>query len=461
MNAGRILFVDDDPALADIARKGLHHHGFSVLTASTGEGALALMRTEENLDAVITDLRMPEMDGLQLVERITQLRAGVPVIVVTAFGSLDTAVAALRAGAYDFVTKPFTLDVLALAAARAVKHHKLTDEVLKLRARVATGRGGALVGESAAMREVVALIDRVADTDASVLITGESGTGKELVAREIHARSKRHAGPLVAINCAAMPPALLESELFGHVKGAFTDAKAPHAGLFAAADGGTLFLDEIGELPMALQPKLLRALQERTVRPVGGDREVPFDVRVITATNRDLDMAIEERTFREDLYYRIHVVHVPLPPLRARGADIMLLAQSFLVDAAARFHKEVRGFTPAAAEKLATYAWPGNVRELANAIESAVALARFAELGLEDLPAKIQTYTPAKIELAGSDPSDLEPLDEIERRYILHVLEACGRNQSLAAQVLQIDRKTLHRRLKAYSLRNLAPAAEG
>jgi two-component system response regulator HydG len=460
MQAGRILFVDDDPAFVEVVKKALHHHGFSVLTATTGEGALALLRTED-VDAVITDLRMPGMDGLQLVERITQLRAHVPVIVVTAFGSMDTAVAALRAGAYDFVTKPFTLDVLALSAARAVKHRRLTEEVMKLRARVETGRGGAIVGESAVMREVIALIDRVAATDASVLITGESGTGKELVAREIHARSHRHDGPLVAINCAAMPPALLESELFGHVKGAFTDAKASHPGLFALADGGTLFLDEIGEMPMALQPKLLRAIQERVVRPVGGDRELPFDVRLITATNRDLETMIEERTFREDLYYRIHVVHVPLPPLRAREADIMLLAQSFLVDSAARFHKEVRGFSPAAAEKLAAYAWPGNVRELANAIESAVALARFAELGVEDLPPKIQTYTPAKLELAGSDPTQLEPLDDIERRYILHVLEACGGNQSLAAQVLQIDRKTLHRRLKSYAMRNLAPAAEG
>ncbi|MGE0398209.1 MAG: sigma-54-dependent transcriptional regulator [Kofleriaceae bacterium] len=460
MHAGRVLFVDDDPKFCDVVKRALHHHGFSVLTATTGEGALALLRTEE-VDTVITDLRMPEMDGLQLLERIAQQRSGVPVIVVTAFGSMDTAVAALRAGAYDFVTKPFTLDVLALAAARAVKHRRLTDEVMKLRARVATGRGGALVGESAAMREVVALIDRVAETDASVLITGESGTGKELVAREIHARSKRHDGKLVAINCAAMPPSLLESELFGHVKGAFTDAKASHAGLFAAANGGTLFLDEIGELPLSLQPKLLRVLQERVVRPVGGDREIPIDVRLITATNRDLETAIEDRTFREDLYYRIHVVHVPLPPLRARGADIMLLAQSFLVDAAARFDKGVRGFSPAAAEKLSAYSWPGNVRELANAIESAVALARFAELGVEDLPPKIQTFTPAKIEIAGSDPTDLEPLDEIERRYIVHVLDACGGNQSLAAQVLQIDRKTLHRRLKSYAMRNLAPAAEG
>jgi two-component system response regulator HydG len=356
----------------------------------------------------------------------------------------------MRAGAYDFVIKPFELDVLGLAVERAARHRALTREVVRLRARVATGRGGALIGESAAMREVFDLIDRVAETDASVLITGESGTGKELVARAIHERSRRRGGKLVTINCAAMPEALLESELFGHVKGAFTDAKAGHAGLFVAAEGGTLFLDEIGELPIALQPKLLRALQERKVRPIGSEHEVAFDVRLVTATNRDLETAIDDKTFREDLYYRINVVHLQLPPLRARAGDVAMLAQSFLVDAATRFGKQVRGFSPAAADKLTSYAWPGNVRELANAIESAVALARFDELGVDDLPLKIRSYTPSHVLVPGTDPAGLVPLDEVERRYILHVVEACGGNQSLAAQILRIDRKTLHRRIKSY-----------
>ena len=445
---GHVLFVDDDPAMGDLVQKGLARQGFEVEVATDGDVAFACV-LDHDVDVVVTDLRMAGMSGIELTERIVANVGGLPVIVITAFGSLDAAISAMRAGAYDFVTKPFSLDVLALAVERAVRHRALTSEVARLRARVAVGRGGALVGESAAMREVFDLVDRVAETDASVLITGESGTGKELVARAIHERSRRRVGKLVTVNCAAMPEALLESELFGHVKGAFTDAKVDHAGLFVAASGGTLFLDEIGELPLALQPKLLRALQERKVRPVGSDREVGFDVRLITATNRDLESAIDERTFREDLYYRIHVVHLPLPPLRARAGDVMLLAQGFLVDAATRFGKQVRGISASAADKLTTYPWPGNVRELANAIESAVALARFAELGVDDLPAKVRTYTPSVL-VQGTDPASLVPLDEVERRYILHVVDACGGNRSLAAQMLRIDRKTLHRRLKSY-----------
>ncbi|MEO8700592.1 MAG: sigma-54 dependent transcriptional regulator [Kofleriaceae bacterium] len=451
-----VLFVDDDPAMGTIVRKGLARHGFEVEVVTTGDAAFASV-LDHDVDVVVTDVRMTGISGLELTERIVATVAGVPVIVITAFGSLQTAIAALRAGAYDFVTKPFELDVLALAVERALRHRVLTREVQRLRARVASGRGGALIGESAAMRTVFDLVDRIADTDASVLITGESGTGKELVARAIHERSRRRAGPLVTVNCAAMPEALLESELFGHVKGAFTDAKANHAGLFANAAGGTLFLDEIGELPLALQPKLLRVIQERKIRPVGSDHEITVDVRLITATNRDLEQAIEDRTFREDLYYRIHVVQLPLPPLRARAGDATLLAQSFLVDAAARFGKQVRGFSVAAADKLASYAWPGNVRELANAIESAVALARFDELGVEDLPPRIRAYNPEHTLVPRTDLAGLVPLVEVERRYIVHVVEACGGNQSLAAQILGIDRKTLHRRL---AVRRIDPPAE-
>jgi two-component system response regulator HydG len=445
---GRLLFVDDDAAMIAMVSRGLARHGFDVATATSGDAAFAYL-AEHDVDAVITDLRMGGMSGIELAERVTANYAAVPVIVITAFGSMETAIAAIRAGAYDFVPKPVELDVLALAADRAVRHRTLTDEVVRLRQRVATGRGGALIGESAAMREVFDLIDRVAETDASVLITGESGTGKELVAREIHRRSKRANARLVSVNCAAMPEALLESELFGHAKGAFTDAKTSRDGLFLGANGGSLFLDEIGEMPLALQPKLLRALQERKVRPVGSDAEVPFDVRLITATNRDLEAAIENRAFREDLYYRIHVVHLRLPPLRARGGDVLLLAQGFLADAATRFHKDVRGFSRAAAEKLVTYDWPGNVRELANAVEAAVALTRFSDLTVEDLPQKIRNYTAQSVSFGG-DPSDVVPLEEVERRYILHAVKVCGGNQSMAAQLLHIDRKTLHRRLKAY-----------
>jgi DNA-binding NtrC family response regulator len=447
---GRILFVDDDAEMTALVERGLGRRGYAVTAADGGAAALAHL-ADHDVDAVITDLHMTGMTGVQLAERIAANHPATPVIVLTAFGSMDAAVAAIRAGAYDFLAKPLDLDALALAADRAVHHHRLTDEVTRLRRQVSTGRGGDLVGESAALRPVFDLIDRVAETDASVLITGESGTGKELVARELHRRSRRKDAPLVAVNCAAMPEALLESELFGHVKGAFTDARAARPGLFVSATGGTLFLDEIGELAPPLQAKLLRALQERKVRPVGGDTEVPFDVRLVTATNRDLEARIDDGHFREDLFYRINVVHVRLPPLRARGADVLLLAQRFVADAAARFGKPVRGIAPAAAHKLVGYEWPGNVRELANAIERAVALARFEDIVVDDLPEKIRAHAPTVI-VGGEEPSELVPLEEIERRYILHVLRACGGNRTLASGVLHLDRKTLYRRLKAYGL---------
>ena len=298
------------------------------------------------------------------------------------------------------------------------------------------------------------LCERVAETDASVLITGESGTGKELVARAIHRRSRRADGPFVAINCAAMPENLLESELFGHVKGAFTDARGSRPGLFVQASAGTLFLDEIGDLPLTLQPKLLRALQERRFRPVGSDSEVAFDARIVSATNRDLETAVEEKRFRDDLYYRLNVVHIPLPPLRARGTDVLFLAQHFLERFAALFAKRVTLLSSAAAAKISDYSWPGNVRELANCIERAVALTRFQEIVVEDLPERIRDYKRSQLVIASDDPSEIVTLEEIERRYILRVLEAAGGSRSVAAKLLGLDRKTLYRKLKAYGFRD-------
>jgi DNA-binding NtrC family response regulator len=450
----RVLVVDDDAEMVALVERGLGHRGFTVATAAGGDQAFAIL-TDTDVDVVITDLDMPGMSGLALTERVVANRPGLPVIVLTAFGSMATAIGAIRAGAYDFIAKPVELDALALAVERAVRHRHLTDELVRLRRQVAAGAADddpELLGKSAAIRDVLEIIGRVAATDATVAITGETGTGKELVARALHRRSKRAGGPLVAVNCAAMPESLLESELFGHVKGAFTDARGNRPGLFVQASGGTLFLDEIGELPLALQAKLLRALQERTVRPLGGNDEVPFDVRLVTATNRDLERAVEEHAFREDLYYRISVVPLALPPLRARGGDVLLLAQRFLADTARRFDKPVTGFTPAAAERLASYDWPGNVRELANAIERAVALARFASVTVEDLPERVRAYTPAAMTVAGADVSSLSSLEEIERRYILHVLQAVGGNRSQASAILGLDRKTLYRRLKAYGV---------
>jgi two-component system, NtrC family, response regulator AtoC len=449
---GRILLVDDDAELIALLERGLTRRGFTVAGAASGEAAFAYLANHD-VDLIVTDLHLKSLGGIELTERAVANRPGLPVIVITAFGSLDTAVAAIRAGAYDFLTKPVQIEVLAMAAERAVAHRRLIDEVARLRQQVSVARGGSTwFGDSAAMREVDDLIERVAGTDASILITGESGTGKELVAREIHRRSKRSAGPLIAINCAAMPEHLLESELFGHVRGAFTDAKSARSGLFVQASGGTLFLDEIGELPVALQDKLLRALQERRVRPVGGDTELEFDVRLVSATNRDLEARIEERAFRDDLFYRINVVHVQLPPLRARGGDVLQLAQRFVTETAARFGKAVQGISTPAAEKLSTYAWPGNVRELANAVERAVAMTHFADITVEDLPEKIRNYTSTTMVVAGDDPTELLPMEDVERRYILHVLKVVGNNRTLASQVLGLDRKTLYRKLKSYGV---------
>jgi two-component system response regulator HydG len=448
---GRILAVDDDRSMCEVLETGLRDHGFEVRWTTSASEALDLLGTAE-IDVIVADLNMPEMSGLELCERIVANRPDVPVIVITAFGSLETAVAAIRAGAYDFITKPLDVDALALALERAVQHRSLREEVKRLRLLVdAPRRSDTLIGKSPAMDRVRDLLDRIADSDASVLITGESGTGKEVVARVLHRQGRRHAGPFVAINCAAMPEPLLESELFGHVRGAFTDARTARTGLFVQASGGTLLLDELGDLPMALQPKLLRALQERAVRPVGGDVEVPFDVRLIATTNRDLESAVEEERFREDLYFRINVIHIPLPPLRARGHDILLLAQHFLVHTAARANKQVTGISSGAAERIMAYDWPGNVRELQNCIERAVALTRFEHITVDDLPEKIRAYRRSHVLVASDDPSELVPLEEVERRYILRVMEACRGNKPLAAQVLGLGRKTLYRKLEAYA----------
>jgi len=449
---GKILVVDDDESMCQMLEAGLRRRGFSVVWRSNAEDGLHLAG-QEDFDAVVTDLNMRGMSGLQLCERLVQNRPDIPVIVITAFGSLETAVAAIRVGSYDFITKPFEMDQLALTLDRAVQHRALREEVRRLRRAVNEQRQfDDLLGDSPAMRRVYDLLDRIADSESTVLITGESGTGKELVARALHHRSRRKVGPFVAVNCAAMPETLLESELFGHAKGAFTDARQARAGLFQQASGGTLFLDEIGEMPLGTQPKLLRVLQERMVRPVGADAETPVDVRIIAATNRDLEGLLEEKRFREDLYYRLNVIKVELPPLRARGSDVLLLAQHFIELFATRAGKKVEGLSSPAAQKMLAYSWPGNVRELQNCMERAVALTRFAELTPDDLPEKIRDYRVSHVVVAGNDPSELVPLEEVERRYILRVLEAVGNNKTLAARTLGLDRKTLYRKLERWGM---------
>ncbi|MEO8876803.1 MAG: sigma-54 dependent transcriptional regulator [Polyangiaceae bacterium] len=448
----RILIVDDEETMCEFLHAELTSRGFAASYRTSADAALQLVASED-FDVVVTDLRMKGMDGLALCSRIVETHPAIPVIVITAFGSLETAVATIRAGAFDYVTKPFDIDELLLAIERALRQRVLETEVRRLRTIVAsTQRFDEMLGASAAMKKVYDLIERVAPSDATVMIAGESGTGKELVARALHRSGRRHDGPFVAINCAAMPEALLESELFGHMRGAFTDAKTNKKGLFLEASGGTIFLDEIGELPLTMQPKLLRALESRTVRPVGGTTEIPFDVNIVTATNRDLETAVAEGRFREDLFYRINVVHLELPPLRARGNDILVLAQHFLERFAARSGKKVVGISGAVAKKLLAYPWPGNVRELQNCMERAVALARFEEIGPDDLSDRVSEYKSANVLVVGDDPSELVPLEVVERRYILRVLEAVGGNKSIAAQVLGLDRKTLYRRLTAYEI---------
>jgi two-component system response regulator HydG len=446
----RILVVDDDRAICEMLEADLGDRGFESASCGSADAAMAKLG-ERDWDVVLTDLNLGKASGIDLTRRIAEARPELPVVVLTAFGSIETAVEAIRAGAYDYLTKPFDVDALAIVLDRAVAHRALRVELRRLRRVVdEASRFEDLAGPSAAMREIWELLARVADSDASVLITGESGTGKEVVARALHARGKRRAGPFVAVNCAAVPEALLESELFGHARGAFTDARTARTGLFVQADKGTLFLDEVAELPLAMQPKLLRALQERTLRPVGGSAEVPFDVRIIAATNRDLEAAIEERAFRSDLYYRLDVIHVELPPLRARGSDVLVLAQRFVDDCAARAGKPVSGLSPAAAERLLAYDWPGNVRELVNCIERAVALTASEQIAVADLPAKLRDHRASHVVVAAEDPSELVPLEEVERRYILRVVQTVGGNKTLAARILGLDRKTLHRKLERW-----------
>ncbi|MBN2577220.1 MAG: sigma-54-dependent Fis family transcriptional regulator [Deltaproteobacteria bacterium] len=446
-----LLIVDDDVDLCRLVKDGLGHEGFDVHVANSPAEALASIG-EHEFDAVLADINMPQMNGLELSRRILDMRPDLPILVITAFGSLETAIAAIRAGAYDFVTKPFEIDQLAVAAERACQNRQLREEVRRLREVVtAQPAFSDILGESSEIRRMCNLIDVTAQTDSTVLVTGESGTGKELVARALHDRGPRSSGPFVALNCAAMTDSLLESELFGHARGAFTDAKDSRVGLFVKAGSGTLFLDEIGDMPPGMQAKLLRALEARTVRPVGSDSEVPFRARIIAATNHDLEAAVEEGRFRQDLYFRVNVIRIHVPPLRARGGDTLLLAQSFAGKLAKRLGKNVTGISSPAAERLLAYPWPGNIRELQNAIERAVALTRYENIVVEDLPESIRDYKRAPLLPSGDDPAEFLPMHEIEKRYILRVLEAVGGNKTTAAQILGFDRRTMYRKLDRFA----------
>ena len=443
-----VLVVDDDRDAAVLMRDALRRNGYLAEAMYSASECLSTLR-RGGWDVVVTDVNMDEISGIELCHRLRDDFPDVLAIVITGQAGLEPAIEAIQAGAYDFVTKPTNADALTVAVSRAAEHVKLRCELRELRDSATRNAVDGITGSSQAVCRMRDLIGRVADSDTTVLITGESGTGKELVARAIHARSTRRDQPFVAVNCAAMPASLLESELFGHARGAFTDARNARRGLFLQAEAGTIFLDEIGEMPLEMQVKLLRALQERTVRPVGDDVEVPFGARILAATNRDLERDVERKRFREDLYYRINVVPIAVPPLRERDGDILLLAQHFVQRSAARTGKAVRGFTTSAARRLVTYDWPGNIRELENCVERAVALCRFDQVTVDDLPQRV-------VESAAVMPptGELIPIEEMSRRYVGRVLAAVNGNKAKAARLLGIDRRSLYRRL-------VAPAATG
>jgi two-component system, NtrC family, response regulator HydG len=461
MSGAKVLVVEDDDDLRALLSMALQSAGSEVLAVASELEALTLLAAED-VDVVVSDVCMSEMGGIELCTRIHEARPDLPVIFVTGRGSLEVAIDAIRAGAFDLLLKPVDKGVLLTAVERATRGHRLQRDVERGRLAGAPGRGLPMRGSSRAMQRVHDVVTRVAPTEASVLICGETGTGKELVARSIHGLSRRSSGPFVAINCAAVPPGLLESELFGHAKGAFTDARTVRAGLFAQANGGTLFLDEIGEMPMEMQAKLLRALQERRTRAVGADHEVAFDARIIAATNRELESEIARRRFREDLFYRINVVRVDLPPLRGRADDVLELSTFFLEQLAKR---QGRAAPPTigqhAATKLVQYDWPGNVRELENCLERALAMSSADKIEIVDLPEKLRRYRATPLIVAPEANAEVVTLDEIERRYVSHVVKMCSGNKSKAALLLGVDRRTLYRKLAGAGSGLVRPSDDG
>jgi len=448
---GQVLIVDDDKAMCELIDTSLTMKGYATVWCQSAAEANELIHNTE-FDVVLTDVKMPGTTGLQLCQQISSSRPDIPVVVMTAFGTLDTAVATIRSGAYDFLTKPVELEVLSLTIARAVERRQLTRQIHLLEQQTRNeNQFGELLGESLPMQRLYDQMKRIGPSDAALLITGESGTGKELVARSIHQLSNRSHHPFVAVNCAALSETLLESELFGHVRGAFTDARSERKGLFLEAEEGTLLLDEMGDMPKSMQVKLLRALEEKRIRPVGSDQEIEFNVRVLATTHRDLETAVEDGLFRQDLFYRINVIQLHLPPLRSRGVDILAIASHYIDQFAERSGKKVAGISETAAEKLLAYSWPGNVRELRNVMERALALTRYDSITIEDLPDKIRDHQGGTVFIGGEDPTELVSLEEIERRYIEHVLKAVDQNRTQAARILGFDRKTLYRKLKSDS----------
>ena len=443
-----VLIADDEASIRHVLTLVLSAQGYEVRTVADGEEALKELGTHQ-YDVLISDVRMPKVDGMALLKSALAQWPDLTCLVMSAYGSKDQALEAVAAGAYDFIQKPFKPEEVVFILKKAEERLRLVRENRRLKAKdVASAPLDRMLGSSEPMASLRRQIQRVAPVSSTVLITGESGTGKELVARAIHELSPRVAMPFVTVNCGAIPAGLIESELFGHAKGAFTDARQAKRGLFSDADGGTLFLDEIGELPMPAQVKLLRFLQEGEIRPVGDNRIEKADVRVVAATLRELGKLVEKGEFREDLYFRLHVVNLDVPPLRDRRDDVMRLAAAFLARFNHDFNRDppIAGFSPEAEALMVAYAWPGNVRELENAVERAVILTDGSRIEPEDLPEEISAAPPPP-----SPSGDLRPLAEVERDHILAVLEASGGNKARAAERLGIGTATLFRKLKEYN----------
>ena len=451
-NKSTVLVVDDDHAHRTMLSTLVSGWGYAVTEADDGSTAIEKVKAS-SYDLVLMDVRMVKVSGLEALVAIKSVNPAIPVIIMTAYSTVETAVAALKQGAHDYLTKPLDFDKLRLTIDRAMEHTRLKEENRILRETLGQAFDSQnIIGKSPAMRALLETAAQVAASEATVLISGESGTGKELIAGAIHYNSMRKDGPFVKINCAAITETLLESELFGHEKGAFTGADRRKDGRFSQAHGGTLLLDEVSEMSLMMQVKLLRALQEREFNRVGGEDTIQVDVRVVAATNKDLKEQIHKGAFREDLYYRLNVVELEVPPLPDRKEDIPLLAQHFLEKFAAKNRKEIKGFTPGAMDNLIRYDWPGNVRELMNAIERGVVLARTNYLDVSDFQFMIET-----IDQNSTDTNRLYmkgdmPLEEVEKAAILSTLEAAGGNKSETARRLGITRKTLHKKLKAYGV---------
>jgi two-component system response regulator HydG len=445
-----VLVVDDDPGNLDSVLRILQREGLRVLAAPSGEKALEHLRNDE-VRVVVTDLMMPGMSGVALLRAAKAIAPHVEVVLMTAYGTVETAVEAMKEGADDFLTKPLKRHHLVRTVKKALEKYRLLEENRRLREKVAQlSKAGGLVGSSPAFRAAMETVRQAAASNATILLLGESGTGKELVARAIHELSPRASAPFVPIDCASIPESLLESELFGHEAGAFTGATRRKEGRFERADKGTLFLDEVGEMSPAVQVKLLRAIQEGEFVRVGGTQPVRVDVRIVAATNRDLQQEVREGRFREDLYYRLHVVQIRLPPLRERHGDVPLLASHFLRRFAEENRREIEGFSPEALRALEAYTWPGNVRELENAIERAVVLGRGPRVELEDLPETVREAVRAE----GAAPPDRAilipfgmPMEEIERKVIEETLRHTGGDKSLAAQILGVSTRTIYRKI--------------